>query len=146
MTGFIWLYNFRVYLEDYYPDLNKHDLKKINTESGTFHTWKKARNWLISKPQLLYLVLYTSRCFVNSGIPEFIVSGKNPKEVLHSASLRISNEYTADFLPQMSYLCTRRGAVRKSGRLCGLERRGGGRKKRFGCQKVLLKGSSARKN
>lgn len=40
MTGFIWLYNFRVYLEDYYPDLNKHDLKKINMESGTLHTKK----------------------------------------------------------------------------------------------------------
>lgn len=93
MTGFIWLYNFRVYLEDYYPDLNKHDLKKINTESGTFHTRKKARNWLRSEPQLLYLVPSTSHCYVKSGIPEFIAMGKNPKEVLNSANLDISNEY-----------------------------------------------------
>lgn len=93
------LYNFRVYLEDYYPDLAKHNLKKINTEAGTFHTRKKARNWLRSEPRLLNLVPSISLCFVNSEIPEFIVSGKNPKEVLNSASLHITNKYGANFLP-----------------------------------------------
>lgn len=121
MTGFIWLYNFRVYLEDYYPDLNKHDLKKINMESGTFHTRKKARNWLRNEPHLFYLVPSTRCCFLNSGIPQFIGSGKNPPKVLSSANLHVTNEYDTNFLLQMSYLCTRKGAARESGRLCGLE-------------------------
>lgn len=82
MTGFIWLYNFRVYLEDYYPDLNKHDLQKINMESGTFHTKRKARNWLGNGPQLFYLVPSTRCFFVKSGIPQFMGSGKNPPKVL----------------------------------------------------------------
>lgn len=98
MTGFIWLYNFRVYLEDYYPDLNKHDLKKINTESGTFHTRKRTRHRLRSEPQL-YLVPSTSRCLFPE-FPEFVVSGKNPKEVLKSTNLQVTNEYGANFLPQ----------------------------------------------
>jgi len=128
MTGFIWLYNFRVYLEDYYPDLNKHDLKKINMESGTFHTRKRTRNWLRSEPQLLCLVLSTSHCFVNRGTPEFIVSGKNTKEFLNSSNLHITTEYSTNLFPQMSYLCPRRGAEREPGRLRGLEGGGSGRR------------------
>lgn len=92
MAGFIWLYNFRVYLEDYYPDLNKHDLKKIHMESETFHTRKKARNWLKSEFQLLFLVLSASCCFVNSRIPEFTASGENAKEALSSANLHMDKE------------------------------------------------------
>lgn len=65
MTGFIWLYNFRVYLEDYYLDLNKHHLKKTNTESGTFCIRIKAR----SEPKL-YFVPSASSCFVKYRVPE----------------------------------------------------------------------------
>ena len=102
--------------------------RKSTRSQELFTHEKRQENWLRSEPQLLYLVPSTSRCFVNSRIPEFIVSGKNPKEVLNSANLHITNEYGANFLPQKSYLCTGRGAEREPGRLCGLEGGGGGRR------------------